>query len=83
MSPRGKSSRSILEKAVLIFLTVFVAGTCSIWQENVRPKLYVELGKSRLFSRSKLYFSSQQKQPTSKLIKGLTIRLKTEVFHVE
>lgn len=45
MSLRSKSSRSILEKSIFIFVTVFVVATCSVWQENVRPKLYVELGK--------------------------------------
>lgn len=30
---------------VFLVLTLFVFGNLSAWQENVRPKLYVELGK--------------------------------------
>lgn len=30
---------------VFLILTLFVIGNLSAWQENVRPKLYVELGK--------------------------------------
>lgn len=36
---------SMLERSALLIVIVFIASTCSIWQENVRPKLYVELGK--------------------------------------
>lgn len=31
---------------VFLILTLFVIGNLSAWQENIRPKLYVELGKS-------------------------------------
>jgi len=30
---------------VFLLLTLFVIGNQSAWQENIRPKLYVELGK--------------------------------------
>lgn len=30
---------------VFLLLTVFVIGNQSAWQENIRPKLYVELGE--------------------------------------
>lgn len=30
---------------VFLVLTLFVIGNLSAWQENVRPKLYVELGE--------------------------------------
>lgn len=39
-----------LERSALLIVIVFIASTCSIWQENVRPKLYVELGKLLFFS---------------------------------
>lgn len=29
---------------VFLLLTLFVIGNQSAWQENIRPKLYVELG---------------------------------------
>jgi len=31
---------------VFLLLTVLVIGNQSAWQENIRPKLYVELGES-------------------------------------
>lgn len=31
---------------VFLILTLFVIGNLSAWQENIRPKLYVELGES-------------------------------------
>lgn len=37
---------NMLERSALLIVIVFIASTCSVWQENVRPKLYVELGKS-------------------------------------
>lgn len=35
----------MLGRSAILIVIVFIASTCSIWQENVRPKLYVELGK--------------------------------------
>lgn len=43
---------------VFLILTLFVIGNLSAWQENVRPKLYVELGKLNncdFFAFFKLY----------------------------
>lgn len=40
---------NMLERNALLIVIVFIASTCSIWQENVRPKLYVELGKFLFF----------------------------------
>lgn len=37
------------QKSILLIVCLYVAGTYSIWQENVRPKLYVELGKYHQF----------------------------------
>lgn len=36
-------------KSILLIVCLFVAGVSSIWQENVRPKLYVELGEYIFF----------------------------------
>lgn len=38
-------SRSLLEKIVIIVMTLCIVENLCAWQENVRPKLYVELGK--------------------------------------
>lgn len=35
----------MLLQQVFLILTLFVIGNLSAWQENIRPKLYVELGK--------------------------------------
>lgn len=32
-------------KSICLIACLFITSACSIWQENVRPKLYVELGK--------------------------------------
>lgn len=37
--------RSSIVVAVAYLLVCVVGGTNNVWQENVRPKLYVELGE--------------------------------------
>lgn len=45
LSKSRNSSSLLLEATSLLILSIFIASTCGIWQENVRPKLYVELGE--------------------------------------
>lgn len=33
--------------SILLIASLFITSTHSLWQENVRPKLYIELGKSQ------------------------------------